>query len=47
VIGGVSLVIGSSFACISSTVTDGGMGPAPDDPARVMCGGRYRDSFAS
>jgi len=43
----VSLVIGSSFSRISSTLTEGGIGPAPDDPVSVRCGGLYRDSFGS
>jgi len=47
VMGAVSRVIGSSFSRISSTLTEGGIGPAPDDPVRVRCGGLYRDSFGS
>jgi len=46
-IGAVSRVIGSSFSLISSTLTEGGIGPAPDDPVSVMCGGLYRDSLVS
>jgi hypothetical protein len=47
VIGAVSLVIGSSFSRISSTLTEGGIGPAPEDPVRVRWGGLYRDSLGS
>ncbi len=47
VMGAVSLVIGSSFSRISSTLTDGGIGPAPEDPVSVRWGGLYRDSFGS
>lgn len=46
-IGAVSRVIGSSFSLISSTLTEGGIGPAPEDPVRVKWGGLYRDSFGS
>ena len=46
-IGAVSPTIGASFARISSTLTEGGIGPAPDDPVRVRCGGLYRDSRVS
>ena len=47
VIGAVSRVIGSSFCLISSTPTEGGIGPAPEDPVSVRCGGLYRDSLGS
>ncbi len=47
VMGAVSRAMGSSVSRISSTLTEGGIGPAPDDPVRVMCGGLYLDSFGS
>ena len=47
VMGAVSLVIGSSISRISSTLIEGGIGPAPEDPVRVRWGGLYRDSFRS
>jgi hypothetical protein len=45
VIGAVEAVIGCSFARISSMSADGGMGPAPEEPVSVICGGLYRASF--
>jgi hypothetical protein len=47
VIGAVSRVIGSSFSRISSTLIEGGIGPAPDEPVIVRWGGLDRDSFRS
>jgi hypothetical protein len=47
VIGAVSRVIGSNLSRISSTLIEGGIGPAPDDPVSVMCGGLYRESLGS
>ena len=39
--------IGSRRARSRSTLTEAGIGPTPDEPVIVMCGGLYRASFGS
>jgi len=39
VIGAVSSAIDSSLSRITSTSIEGGIGPTPDEPVSVMCGG--------
>ena len=45
--GGVELAIGSRIFRSSSIGVAGAIGPAPDDPMIVMCGGMSRASFGS
>ena len=45
--GGVDAVMGSIAPRNSPTVVVGAMGPAPEDPTRVICGGIIRASFGS
>src|SRR4051812_2972578 len=47
VIGAVVAAIGSRAFFMSSSATDGGIGPAPEDPVSVRCGGLYFASFGS
>jgi hypothetical protein len=45
--GGVELAIGSRSDRSSEIGVAGAIGPAPDDPMIVMCGGMSRASFGS
>ena len=45
--GGVDAAMSASAARNSSTDVPGAIGPAPDDPITVMCGGIIRASFGS
>ncbi len=40
-IGSLDDAIGASFSLSSATLTDAGIGPTPDDPVIVTCGGLY------